>query len=332
MRKYLYLIVASLLAATSPALADWTGKDASSATITFKNPGTCSSVVCVPVVQLYDGTNVVTLTTAGADAASNTLTGVPVYGRNLVFNGTTWDRWTGAVTVTGVATASNQTSQITQETAINTVLGTQADAAWVSGSGTAVAILKNIAGGVAGSIPAGSALIGDVNVRQGGTALSTTNGLYSNLLQGNAVLSATNGTFANVLQGNAVLSATNPSPVAPNAYPVGATPLTASATGTTGATTATLAGTGAKTTYICSLSVRANATANANVTNTVTGVITGTLSRAMWIPANTAGLGVDEQIYTPCVPASGTNQAIAVVSGAPGTGGVVTVNATGYQQ
>jgi hypothetical protein len=117
-----------------------------------------------------------------------------------------------------------------------------------------------------------------------------------------------------------------------SAYPAGATPITASATGATAATTATLAGTTGKTTYICSLSVRANATANTNVTDTVTGVITGTLSRALWVPANTAGLGVDEQIYNPCVPASGTNQAIAVVSGAPGTGGVVTVNATGYQQ
>ena len=60
------------------------------------------------------------------------------------------------------------------------------------------------------SIPAGTNLIGDVNLRQGGTALSTTNGIYSNLLQGNAVLSATNGTYANILQGNAVLSTTNP--------------------------------------------------------------------------------------------------------------------------
>jgi hypothetical protein len=68
-----------------------------------------------------------------------------------------------------------------------------------------------------------------------------------------------------------------------------------------------------------------------NASDTVTGVITGTLSRALWVPANTAGLGVDEQIYSPCVPASAPNTAIAVVSGAPGTGGVVTVNATGYQ-
>lgn len=44
-----------------------------------------------------------------------------------------------------------------------------------------------------------------------GSAISATNGLFSNILQGNAALSATNGIFANILQGNAVLSATNPS-------------------------------------------------------------------------------------------------------------------------
>lgn len=113
---------------------------------------------------------------------------------------------------TGWPTAANQTSQITQETAINTVLGTQADSVCGTATGTCTlqALIKFLNTAATSSIPAGTALIGDVNVRQGGTALSTTNGIYSNLLQGNAVLSATNGTFANVLQGNAVLSITNP--------------------------------------------------------------------------------------------------------------------------
>lgn len=100
MRKLsiLLALVAGLF--ISEARADFTGKNAAAATITFKNPGDCTSVVCVPVVQIYDGTNLVTLTTAGADAVSNTLTGVPVYSRVLFFNGTTWDRWQGAVTAT----------------------------------------------------------------------------------------------------------------------------------------------------------------------------------------------------------------------------------------
>lgn len=114
-------------------------------------------------------------------------------------------------------------------------------------------------------------------------------------------------------------------------YPATATPITASATGTTGATTATLAGTTGKTTYICSSSVRANATAATTVTDTITGLITATISSLLWVAPAASGVGVDEQIFSPCVPASATNTGIAVVSGAPGTGGNVTVHATGYQ-
>jgi len=113
-------------------------------------------------------------------------------------------------------------------------------------------------------------------------------------------------------------------------YPAGSTPITASATGTTGATTATLTGTSTTTVYICTYSIRANATAAATVSNTITGVITGTLTHTMWVAPLASGLGVDEQLFTPCVPASGTNQAIAAVSGAPGSGGTVSVTATGY--
>ena len=114
-------------------------------------------------------------------------------------------------------------------------------------------------------------------------------------------------------------------------YPAGATPITASATGTTVATSATLAGTSGKTTYICGYSIRANATAATTVTNTITGVITATLSSIMWVAPLASGLGVDEQIFSPCIPASGTNQAIVVVSGAPGSGGTVSSKGWGYQ-
>jgi len=54
MRKYLLIALSLLL--TTPAMADWTGKDASGATITFKNANTCSSVVCVPVAEPVDST------------------------------------------------------------------------------------------------------------------------------------------------------------------------------------------------------------------------------------------------------------------------------------
>jgi hypothetical protein len=114
-------------------------------------------------------------------------------------------------------------------------------------------------------------------------------------------------------------------------YPSGATAITASATGTTTATTATLAGTSGKTTYICSYSIRANATAATTVQNTITGVITATMTHQMWVAPAASGIGVDEQVFNPCVPASGTNTGIAVVSGAPGSGGLVSATATGYQ-
>lgn len=113
-------------------------------------------------------------------------------------------------------------------------------------------------------------------------------------------------------------------------YPAGATPITASATGTTGATTATLATGASVTTYLCSMSIRANATAAATGNATVTGTITGTLNFTQWTAPLASGLGVTEMIFSPCVPASGVNTGIAVVSAAPGTGGVVSVTATGF--
>lgn len=116
-----------------------------------------------------------------------------------------------------------------------------------------------------------------------------------------------------------------------NPYPATAVPYTATATGTTGATTATLAGASSVTTYICGFSIRANATAAVTGNATVTGVITATLNFTQWTAPNATGLGVTEMIFSPCVPASGTNQSIAVVSAAPGTGGVVSVTAWGYK-
>jgi len=114
-------------------------------------------------------------------------------------------------------------------------------------------------------------------------------------------------------------------------YPDSAVPYTATATGTTGATTATLAGASSVTTYICGFSIRANATAAATGNATVTGVITATLNYTQWTAPNASGLGVTEMIFAPCIPASATNTSIAVVSAAPGTGGVVSVTAWGYK-
>ena len=200
------------------------------------------------------------------------------------------------------------------------------------------------------AIPAGAAIIGKFGIDQ--TTPGTTNlvalaaNQSVNTAQVNGVTVLT-GTGATGTGAQRVTVATDTATVAGSAtlpagtntigtvgqlpYPVGATPITASATGTTVATSATLAGTSGKTTYICGYSIRANATAATTVTNTITGVITATLSSIMWVAPLASGLGVDEQIFSPCIPASGTNQAIVVVSGAPGSGGTVSSKGWGYQ-
>lgn len=80
--------------------------------------------------------------------------------------------------------------------------GAIADAAATAGSaGTVSAKLRymttqldNINTNVQAAIPSGTNTIGNVNVYQGGTALSTTNGIYSNCLLGNVVCSTNTGT------------------------------------------------------------------------------------------------------------------------------------------
>src|SRR5262249_9591302 len=108
------------------------------------------------------------------------------------------------------------------------------------------------------------------------------------------------------------------------------TQITASATGTTAATTATLAAVAGKTTFICGFSINSTATAGAVGNATVTGTVTGTLNYEM-ATAATPAVAITQQNFTPCVPASAVNTAIAVVSAAPGTGGVISVTAYGYQ-
>ncbi len=114
-------------------------------------------------------------------------------------------------------------------------------------------------------------------------------------------------------------------------YPLGAVAITCSATGTTSATACTLASSTTRTTYICSFSIRANATAAATGNSTVAGTITGTLNYTQWTAPLASGLGINEQVYLPCLPASAVNTAIVITSAAPGSGGVVSVSATGYQ-
>lgn len=114
-------------------------------------------------------------------------------------------------------------------------------------------------------------------------------------------------------------------------YPYGATAITASATGTTAATTATLAAAATYKTYICGFSINSTATAAAAGNATVTGAVTGTMNFEQGTGTSPAVVQTVEN-FNPCVPSSGVNTAIAVVSAAAGTGGVVSVTAWGYQQ
>jgi hypothetical protein len=55
MKQRILGALAALLLLYSPALADWTGKNAIGTTITFKNAADCTSVSCIPINQLVDG-------------------------------------------------------------------------------------------------------------------------------------------------------------------------------------------------------------------------------------------------------------------------------------
>lgn len=126
------------------------------------------------------------------------------------------------------------------------------------------------------------------------------------------------------------LSPNSATPARLSDYPFGSTPLTASATGTTAATTATLTNVSGSYTFICGFSIRANATAAITGNATVTGTISGTLNFTQWTAPLASGLGVTEEVFSPCIEASAVSTSIAVVSAAPGSGGTVSVTAWGY--
>jgi hypothetical protein len=113
-------------------------------------------------------------------------------------------------------------------------------------------------------------------------------------------------------------------------YPVGSTPLTASATGTTGATTATLSGAASVTVYVCGFTITSDATAAIAGTATVTGTVSGTLSFIQNVGTATAA-GTLTQTFSPCIPASATNTSIVANSIAAGVGGNTAVVIWGFR-
>lgn len=176
---------------------------------------------------------------------------------------------TGLPTGTGGGGGSSGGGAVTIADGANVVEGAIADAAATAGStGTLSAKMRYmttqlnaINTSVQAAIPSGTNLIGDVNLRQGGTALSTTNGAYFNQLQGNAVLSATNPVFARLTDG------TNAQVTDPCAA---VTKINFTGSQTSG--TQIIAGTSAKKTYICSIQLIAAA---AEIVNIIAG--TGTV-------------------------------------------------------
>jgi hypothetical protein len=143
MRKIFVLLIATC--AASPAFADWTGKDATGATITFKNPNVCTSVVCVPISSLVDSTGAA-VGTAGAPLRIDP-------------TGTT----TQPVSAASSSFASGALAVGSGTDGWNVTEGTKADVAWVSGSGSLVAIAKTIATNTGAAIPISTNRIGYVS-------------------------------------------------------------------------------------------------------------------------------------------------------------------------
>ena len=103
--------------------------------------------------------------------------------------------------------------------------------------------------------------------------------------------------------------------------------ITGNATGSTSAVVGTLAGFVGKTTYICGLSVSSTGSAAISPI-TVAGVI----GSNMIFQNVTAGTGILQQAFYPCVPASAPNTAITVTTTADGTATAVNVNSWGFVQ
>jgi hypothetical protein len=109
---------------------------------------------------------------------------------------------TSALTVGGQYLSAQPTMTNTQQAAL--LFSSRGELLVAAGvSGLAVTLTSTTITGTVAATQSGTWTAG---LTQGGSALSATNGIFSNLLQGNAVLSATNGLFANLMVGNAAVA------------------------------------------------------------------------------------------------------------------------------
>lgn len=170
------------------------GSGGSGGTVVQGNAGSNAQAWWMQIGDTSNGPAAVV--TAGANGASNTANGLLSYNRNLVFNGTTWDRWTGAVTVASGAVAPGAYLAGAFVDGAIATLGTEADAVCGTATGTCTQIalqkyLNNVAGnpspckaastwnastGLTGTQPTGcdgsAALWGDIGA-VGGTGVGT---------------------------------------------------------------------------------------------------------------------------------------------------------------
>lgn len=255
-------IVACLIA--SGARADWTAKDASGATITFKNSGTCSSVVCVVQQQPVDSTGAAFGVT-GNPIFTSFGTGVtlPAFGSTPTFN---------LGTLNGAATAANQTTMIG-------VLGTVTTAHGCATAGyTVIGCLGQIDDDIKGAIPAGTNIIGKVGIDQ--TTPGTTN----------AVSIAQVGSSTLAL-GSTTASASIPVVIASNqtaADPCMFQAKTNVPISTASGTTAVVTGVSAKKIYVCSLNITAAAAVSVSLSEGSSSTC-GTSAQAAVIGVATSG-------------------------------------------
>jgi hypothetical protein len=103
--------------------------------------------------------------------------------------------------------------------------------------------------------------------------------------------------------------------------------ITGNATGSTSAVVGTLAAVANKTTYICGFSVSSTGSAAVSPI-TVAGIV----GSSMVFQNLSAGAGILQQAFYPCVPASAPNTAITITTTADGTATAVNVNSWGFLQ
>jgi len=242
--------------------------------------------------------------TSGPIAASSQVVTLPTNGRSTV-----------GISVTGTWSGS-----LTIRVSVDYAQVGAANATW--GTSTAVSLAS---GTVVTSISSNG--IFQVNA----SGFSAVQVFGTNIVSGTANVSMEGST------GVSTVMADNPFPVASTTvYPLTATPVTGTGTGSTGAISATLSAGTTQVTYLCGFSFQgSNATAAVNSNISVTGLSGGTLN--FGYTALAAGAAVPQpppitHRFNPCLPSSAVNTAVVVTPPTLGAGApLATVTVWGFR-